>query len=64
MFTDATSSMHVFYSNKQGKVNWIEVAELNLDDTNVYSPEMVNLTVNATIIDNNAYFSFIILGST
>lgn len=53
-----TSSMHVYYSNKRGKVNGIEVAELDLDDTNGYGPETVTLTVNATILDNNAYFRY------
>lgn len=53
-----TSSMHVYFSNKRGVIDGVKVAELDLDDTNGYGPETVTLTVNATILDNNAYFRY------
>lgn len=51
-------SVHVYYSNKIGKINGVTVAELDLDDTNGYGPETVTLTVSADTLTGNAKFRY------
>lgn len=47
--------MHVYYSNKTGKMDGNVIAKLDLDDTSSYGPETVTITVNTELLNGGIF---------
>ena len=56
-YRDGEKLLHVFYRNRQGIIDDVEIATLDLDDTDGYGPETVTITINGNLIADG-YFIY------
>ena len=50
--------MHVYFSNKNGYVDGVNIAKLDYDNTQGYGPETVTMTFKADYVIDNGYFNY------
>lgn len=59
-YYDSTGAqkMHVYFSNRTGYINGVNVAQLDVDDTSGYGPETITMTLNAENLQNGEFFRY------
>lgn len=57
-YKDGVQMMHVYFSNKSGYVNGVNIATLDVDGTQGYGPETVTMTLKAEYIEGDGYFRY------
>ncbi len=50
-----TRKFHVYFNMRSASVNDIQVAKLDLDQTNGYGPETITMTVNEELLENGVF---------
>lgn len=57
-YKDGVQMMHVYFYNKSGYVNGVNIATLDVDGTQGYGPETVTMTLKAEYIEGDGYFRY------